>query len=79
MKQALLLLFAAALGSGVNAQVKEKVDDAARRPDRPAQSARADLYVQDQTKISADSTAAAVPSKAHRKNKKKRCTKKHGA
>ena len=62
------LLFATLLFGSAQAQSKA-VDDAARRPDRPKQSGKADVYVQDKKRISDDSSTKAAPRQPARKKK----------
>ncbi|RYD96372.1 MAG: hypothetical protein EOP50_06710 [Sphingobacteriales bacterium] len=78
MKQASILVLATLLAAGVQAQTKDKVDKAAQQPDRATQSGRADVWVQDKTRISDDSTAQVTPPKKKAAHKKGRCTRKHG-
>ncbi|TCJ18983.1 hypothetical protein EPD60_00795 [Flaviaesturariibacter flavus] len=51
MKKYLLALLCSATALIAGAQSRPAVHKAATAPDRPAQSARADLYVQDKTNV----------------------------
>jgi hypothetical protein len=79
-KQLFTLLFCSAV-SVAGAQSNKAIHEAAKAPDRAAQSARADLYVQDKTRISDEAPVAKKKSaKAPKKNAcgAKCCRKKEG-
>jgi hypothetical protein len=74
MKKYLLMLLCCGSLAFAQAQTKKAIHDAATAPDRPAQSAKADLYVQQKTNVVTHSAENKGTQTAVKTRKKKGCS-----